>query len=694
MMAPALKPPRPGFLIFTVLGLLGVTGCGPGVATKPAPTTPVARSSDALESVREAVKKQVGTHSYRNALQQLNTTFAGAGDKPAPLTGVQRQFLTADVGVDDDELAEIASPTFTALDASYLDQCFLLRDAVRSFDVNELMPLARAQNAFAWVVRQVRLQEKDAEPLPPAFVLRRGWGTSLERSFLYLAVLHQMGLDGCLHTYPVEGSGQGISRYWIPGVRIDKDVYLFDTRLGMPLPSPKGKGSATLAEVRDKKGYFDQFTIGSNDDRYHYDLTPDQIGRAEILLSWPLSALAPRMKYLEELLASMNTKIRLSADPVTARKPWDEAGAAAKVPVRLTNRLGDYSYPSPLRTLRDFLPPSEGGVDPSTPPRTRQLRAQRELFPMGRLPRRLLEPPYGDTILVLQLQLAYARLFVDFPLPAARNLQIQELDAQRKISPVGVAREPARDRDDLLPRFVQYLLDPSKEGLYFTLGLKTPRDDMLRGRWEEATAKLVQALEQVRFQKSLSQNDPELMKHMGEWLEKVVAVQADYQRAAKAGGDLDQIQKRIQQLWVGGLNPGGDGSQPSGTASDRLPPWLPFVVGVAADPMGAEATYLLALCKHEQAERAQARLGAIRGAQAVTQAKTARDAWETTVNWWRTYLNEYPAGAEAAAARLGYARALEALGQREQAREALSNLAGQLSPLDETARLYRAKQLK
>jgi hypothetical protein len=676
------------------LGLLGVTGCGPGVVSRPASTTPAERSSDSLATFREAFKKQVGAHSYRNILQQLNITFVGSGEKPAPLTGTQRQLLAKDVGLDDEELAEIASPTFTALDASYLDQCFLLRDAVRSFDISDLTPLARAKNAFAWVMRQVRLQEKDADPLPPAFVLRRGWGTSLERTFIYLVVLHQMGLDGCLLIYPAEASGEGISRYWIPGVRIDREIHLFDTRLGIPLPGANGKGIATLAQVRSRKDYFDQFTIGPTDDRHRYDLAPEQVGRAEILLAWPLSALAPRMKYLEDLLARMNTRIRLSADPTAVRKQWEEAVAEAKVPVRLTNRLGDYPYATPLRTLRHFLPPSEGGVDPSTPPRTRQIQAQQELFPWRRLPRELLQAPYSETELVLRLHGAFARLFVDFPLPAARNLQIQELDAQNKVSPVGVGREPARNRDDLLPRFVQYLTEPTRQGLHFTLALKSPRDDMLRGRWEDATAKLVQALDQVRFQKALFQSDPELMKHMGEWLEKVVAVQADYQRATKGSGDLDQIQRRFQQLWVGSLNPGGDRLQSSDPASDRLPPWLPFVVGVAADPMGAQATYLLALCKHEQAERAQARLDAVTGAPPADQLKACRAAWESTAKWWRTYLDEYHAGSEVAGARLGCARALEALGQREQAREVLSNLGGQLSPLDETARLYRAKQLK
>jgi hypothetical protein len=117
-------------------------------------------------------------------------------------------------------------------------------------------------------------------------------------------------------------------------------------------------------------------------------------------------------------------------------------------------------------------------------------------------------------------------------------------------------------------------------------------------------------------------------------------------------------------------------------------------LGLAADPMGAEATYLLALSKHEKAERLQARLDALTASKPQGQVKECREAWETAANWWKTYLDDYRTGSAAPAVRLAYARALEALGKPEQAREVLRNLAGRLSPLEETARLYRAQQLK
>src|SRR5579859_7981021 len=158
MMAPAPHFSARALLTLAALGLPALIGCKPSVATKTASITMPLHSTDSLETVREAFKKQAGLQSYRSALQQLNTTFGGTEAKPAPLTSAQRQFLANEVGLDDDELGEVSSLTFTPMDAHYLDQCLLLRDSARSFDVPELAPLARAKNAFAWVLRQVRLQ--------------------------------------------------------------------------------------------------------------------------------------------------------------------------------------------------------------------------------------------------------------------------------------------------------------------------------------------------------------------------------------------------------------------------------------------------------------------------------------------------------------------------------------------------------
>src|SRR5206468_3308630 len=82
------------------------------------------------------------------------------------------------------------SPSFTPLDAHHLAECFLFRDVARSLELatpggkdgkGKQTPLDRAELAFDWSVRQVRLQPPfpptaGSTPIPAEFVVRRGWG--------------------------------------------------------------------------------------------------------------------------------------------------------------------------------------------------------------------------------------------------------------------------------------------------------------------------------------------------------------------------------------------------------------------------------------------------------------------------------------------------------------------------------------
>src|SRR5262249_50545287 len=164
-----------------------------------------------------------------------------------------------------DQLAEIADGQFRSLDAAYLEECWLLRQAAFSQGMQGLNTLQRARRAFEWVVSQVALlerlgamqmlQRRPAEVVPPQVVLQRGFGHALERYLVFLALLRQLNIDGCMIGFPAEDKGK--STYWVPGAIIsEKDangkdavppgIYLFEPRLGAPLPGPEGQEIATL----------------------------------------------------------------------------------------------------------------------------------------------------------------------------------------------------------------------------------------------------------------------------------------------------------------------------------------------------------------------------------------------------------------------------------------------------------------
>jgi hypothetical protein len=154
-----------------------------------------------LAVARTALGQRSDIDTCRDALGHLNTFLTKSGEGVIPPLGDQQAAsLQKRFGLAEDEMAEIKSASFTPLDAQYLDACFLLRDAARIVDPkNEdeaAAPLERASAAFAWAVRQVRLDGRARWHTPPAYALRRGWGSALDRALVFLALLDQMGRDG------------------------------------------------------------------------------------------------------------------------------------------------------------------------------------------------------------------------------------------------------------------------------------------------------------------------------------------------------------------------------------------------------------------------------------------------------------------------------------------------------------------
>jgi hypothetical protein len=229
-------------------------------------------------------------------------------------------------------------------------------DVARALDLEDWPTLDRARLGFEWVIREVSLKERirqegfaqvEDDVLPSRFILQIGYGTSRERAFVFLALLQQLGIDGCMVAAPGE-NGKG--KWWLPGVlvaheektlaggRVLPGIYLFDTRLGVPLPGPKGDTIARLEEVM----------AGPDEVRKRLPraisarAVPDQIAKAEVYLVCSLAGLSPRMKHLEQKLG-IEGKYLLATDLHAAKKQQERFQKAfpkdLKVPVRFWPRM-------------------------------------------------------------------------------------------------------------------------------------------------------------------------------------------------------------------------------------------------------------------------------------------------------------------------------------------------------------------
>jgi len=576
------------FLCILPGALCLVLGCGGATPT----TRPVAGgksgSEDPLESARETFRKANDAPTFREALHLVNAHLSRDAEASARLQKIKEeqdralppQRLREVFGLEPDELEYLELTTFQPLDAHYLVQACELRDAARALPVQQLPRLQQAELAFAWVMRQVMLRESNDDLVPPHYVLLSGQGTARERALVFLGLLQQLNLDGCLIAVP--GDAPNRPRFWAAGVLIEDkgkgDIYLFDTRLGLPLPGPGGKGIATLAQVKAQPELLRQLTV---DKESPYDITPEQARGAEVYPACPLSALAPRMKLLADLLSTFD-RVQLAIDPASL---LDRLETAAKSKVRSLNQPT-----TPARALGRFMPAEEGGVDKTA----KAQRYVQQTLPSAAVVRSLRD----------------LRLLEELPAPAAQQLL----------------------------HFADVLY-----GKYVVI----PHDYLVRGRLDETTRRLVQTLTILREFDDALLPDAEFVRDVAQWRERakkayvdVIRQVPDAQRAMEALWYEDQ---HLQML----LAPTADERERQKTPKKTL---TFIVVRSVADPLRNDASYLLALCWQEKAERLET--------QRLRHARQGKDderanAWLNAQDWCRKYAGQYPFSTASINGRLG-----------------------------------------
>jgi hypothetical protein len=624
----------PPYVIGGIVGVAGIILLVMLLTHQPATPSakrpgPAYETEDVVEVTRETLAKAADLTTCRNALQQLNINSGkDAKVQPAFATPELRKLLKARMQLDDSEMDEVTSSNFTSLDAHYLEECFLFHDAARSLSVDDLPVDQQAASAFAWVVRQVRLRQAQTAaepPLPPAFVLRRGWGTSLERALAFLAILRQLNLEGCLLAAPTPERSNPV--LWGCGVARKEsgtvDLLLFDPRLGLPLPAKQGKGIATLGELCSDPTPLKLLQVNN---QLSYDVTQERLASSQLVLVPLLSSLSPRMQTLQKDILAPQVIVNLACDPEASLNLFTrvaEGKQGRAFPLRVEHGLS--------AVLRRFLPQEEGGIDSQR----REINSKWTLVPLQK-------GPLADTFGILQRlpndMAAYARSRLGGP-------------------------------------FFGFYLMP-----------KAPRDELLRGRYSNAFEVLTSSLEYLKTLEAQGQDLTELKSKLDTACNEAITAAGEmmFLKRESDPGRVQQAQEQYEKV--------------KGTC---IPLLAGFVELQTAEPLSVEFNYLLALCKHEQAESLQSRLDRARllgKTPSPADSAAARSAWRDALSCWETYLTNYadklavaPAGSTA---RRLQARCFAVLGDNDQAIALLENLDSDLTDLEKIARLYQAEQLK
>ncbi len=296
-------------------------------------------------------------------------------------------------------IASVEGRSFDLVDAHYLDSCFLFRDAARTLVADmgdqpskndtaawKQYNLKLTQHAFYWVMRHVQLTPRlpGTDAWPANDILRRGSGDAEERLRVFLTLMEQLNLfraeerrlsdlnnqlveitdlnrrnqlekekaslqqsvdryklDACAITRTLEiaddsGSKSIRNVTWAAGVLIDGQLYVFDVRLGRPIPMDNSQGIATWKELKSQPALLQKLYQGLED-----PVLPAQLEKAEAMLLVSMPSLEPRMLWLE---------MELEANPVILhQKLLDRmkrfADAQLGLPVVPWTKVGSPGYP-------------------------------------------------------------------------------------------------------------------------------------------------------------------------------------------------------------------------------------------------------------------------------------------------------------------------------------------------------------
>ncbi len=154
------------------------------------------------------------------------------------------------------ELSSLEGMRFQAPDDGwYLQEAVWLRNVSNQARADQFEDLDVARRLFDWTVRNIQLQadwsgsEEKRIRHRPFETLLHGRGTAQERAWLFVLLARQQGLNVVFLGLADKKGGN--VRPWLPALVANDQLYLFDTRLGLPIPGAKPGSVATLSEVAE-----------------------------------------------------------------------------------------------------------------------------------------------------------------------------------------------------------------------------------------------------------------------------------------------------------------------------------------------------------------------------------------------------------------------------------------------------------
>jgi hypothetical protein len=162
-----------------------------------------------------------------------------------------------------------------------------------------------AERLFAWVVRSLALvgdppmvpsgETPGSRWFQPGEILLSGRASAAQRSWVFLELLRQAGIDGVM--LATTGGDGAAARPWLPAAVIGGEAYLFEPTYGMPIPGPGGRGAATAREAAADESILEAMSLP---DRI-YPVKAADLSALTVLVPADAWSLSRRMQELDRV---------------------------------------------------------------------------------------------------------------------------------------------------------------------------------------------------------------------------------------------------------------------------------------------------------------------------------------------------------------------------------------------------------
>lgn len=326
-----------------VLLLCSVPSCRPSYSPNDRrPEGDPTQTEQLLDAALDMIQpERLGITAQLDVANSRLNDWLAAVEKATPLPETDAQSvagtraLLEKARLSTDQLDRLTAEKFDERDVRHIRNCLLLKRSVDSVlqgagreidQPDQDRYLDRAVQLFYYTVRNVALEDDEKLPLPLFRVLLFGRGTAEDRAWVFASLLRQLRIDAVIlrasNARPAAGddaAGRGDER-WLVGVLLDeagangteKNVYLFDPRLGLPIPAPGDQNAtvlverpATLAQVLEDPAILERLNAGDR----RYPITADDLKEPRVEVIGQTSLWAPRMRRLQISLSGRRSAI-------------------------------------------------------------------------------------------------------------------------------------------------------------------------------------------------------------------------------------------------------------------------------------------------------------------------------------------------------------------------------------------------